>query len=432
MIVRAYYGSRISENITRTPEGYLICMNVPIARTGIQEYLRSELGLDGDPNEIVKVMRTEKEVFSPETIASFEGKTVTDEHPPESVNPGNIAAYGHGHVQNVHRGAGEESDLLIGDLVINTNQLIDDVVNWRKREVSCGYDCEYYQDESGQLFQRSIRGNHVAVVPAGRAGSRVAIKDSDEPKKERGTKPMEKPKKKNSLIANLFSRAVKDMEPGEIADTLDEIRSADDETPAPAAAPAPAAPASDCKDDDNTLLQQIAAAVAALSEEVKALKAASHDEKPADPLDALASELSSSDEETSADQETSETIPADELPGGTSDEEGVVAPASALPENPIPGADRAIALAAINTIKPIIAKLPESERRAASDAAAAEIRKLMSKDAKPKVNGYAAVLASMKGASKAKAAADAKKTVVDQSAIGKNIMAKYNPHYKQS
>ncbi|MCI9311262.1 MAG: DUF2213 domain-containing protein, partial [Lawsonibacter sp.] len=31
----------------RTPEGYLICRDVPIARTGPQEYLAGELGLEG-------------------------------------------------------------------------------------------------------------------------------------------------------------------------------------------------------------------------------------------------------------------------------------------------------------------------------------------------------------------------------------------------
>ena len=41
-----YYGTRLSENISRRePEGYLFCLNVPVARTGTQEYLPEELGL---------------------------------------------------------------------------------------------------------------------------------------------------------------------------------------------------------------------------------------------------------------------------------------------------------------------------------------------------------------------------------------------------
>ncbi len=41
-----YYGTRLSENISRRePEGYLLCLNVPVARTGTQDYLPEELGL---------------------------------------------------------------------------------------------------------------------------------------------------------------------------------------------------------------------------------------------------------------------------------------------------------------------------------------------------------------------------------------------------
>ena len=66
-----YYGTRLSENISRRdPEGYLLCLNVPVARTGEQEYLPSELGLPG-AGEMISVFRPEEEVFSPETIASF-------------------------------------------------------------------------------------------------------------------------------------------------------------------------------------------------------------------------------------------------------------------------------------------------------------------------------------------------------------------------
>lgn len=65
----AYYGTRLSEHMTRTPEGFLICRDVPIARTGRQDYLPQEIGQDGD--RMVPVYRTEDEVFSQATIASF-------------------------------------------------------------------------------------------------------------------------------------------------------------------------------------------------------------------------------------------------------------------------------------------------------------------------------------------------------------------------
>lgn len=445
--MRVFYGSRLSDNMTLTPEGYLICLNVPIARTGSQQYLRSELGLlDGDTNSIVDVMRTEAEVFAPATIASFEGKPVTDDHPPVSVTAENIVAYGNGHAQNIRRGTGEESDLLLADLVINAPKLIQEIQNGR-REISCGYDCEYMQDEQGRLYQSSIRGNHVAVVPAGRAGHRVAIKDSDESKhsknEERGKPKMANTKNNPSFIARLFSRAVKDMEPDEVAEAVDEIQqaaAAADETPA-----TPAAAATDNNTQqqagDNDPMTKLLDAIAGLGQKIDSALAATkpQDQEPAqkpvdnDPLAALVAEIAENAAETPADQEASATIPADELhdEDNTQDEDGPVAAAETLPENPIPGADCAMALAAINAIKPVLATLPEKQRKAASDRAATEIRKMLGKDSKPASNGYAGIVGTMTQAAKSRAK-DSKAKKMDDGTIGRNIMASRNPHYKKS
>ena len=167
-----YYGTEISPNQIETAEGFLICKNVPIARTGMQEYTARDLMLDGDPERMIKVNRYETDVFEPAVLASFEGKPVTDGHPPEEVEPANFASYAKGHIQRVRR----EGDFMVADLYINDPILINDVRNGIKREVSCGYICEYTADGDGYK-QSKIRGNHVAVVPRGRAGHEVAIKD---------------------------------------------------------------------------------------------------------------------------------------------------------------------------------------------------------------------------------------------------------------
>ena len=80
----AYYGYTISPNQLETGEGFLICRNVPIARTGTQEYLGREIGLDGaDSERLVTVYRSPEEVFSDAALASFEGKPATNDHPPD-------------------------------------------------------------------------------------------------------------------------------------------------------------------------------------------------------------------------------------------------------------------------------------------------------------------------------------------------------------
>ncbi len=174
-----YYGTRLSENISkREPEGYLLCLNVPVARTGTQEYLPEELGFPdrGQPPGTVSVFRPPEEVFSPEAMASFEGMPVTNDHPPEGVDISNIRALQKGHAHNVRRGSGENADLLLADLIITDPALITAILEEGKREISCGYTYEL-REENGRYIQRKIRGNHVAVVDAGRAGSRVSIKD---------------------------------------------------------------------------------------------------------------------------------------------------------------------------------------------------------------------------------------------------------------
>ena len=124
-----YYGTRLSGNISRRePEEYLLCLNVPVARTGPQDYLPEELGLPSGP-AVIPVLRTEKEVFSSETIASFEGMLVTNDHPPDGVDIGNIRALQKGHAYNVRRGSGAEADLLLADLIITDPVLIDLVLD---------------------------------------------------------------------------------------------------------------------------------------------------------------------------------------------------------------------------------------------------------------------------------------------------------------
>ena len=220
-----YYGTEISPNQTKTDEGFLICKNVPIARTGTMEYLARELCLEGDPERIVTVNRYEEDVFSPAAMASFEGKIVTDNHPPDNLLPETAGAYSRGHVQNVRR----EGDKLVADLHITDASLISDIENGVKREVSCGYTCIYVPDGNGYR-QTQIRGNHVAVVPAGRAGHEVAIKDK-QPEKDtiRGVNHMSK----------LFGSAAKDANPEELEKMVETTATALDAETAPAPASAP-------------------------------------------------------------------------------------------------------------------------------------------------------------------------------------------------
>lgn len=78
----------LSEHRYKTPEGYLICIDSILSKTGKQEYMRDDIFKDGS-TVMVQVNRTEDEVFSEKALASFENKPLTIEHPNENVNPEN-------------------------------------------------------------------------------------------------------------------------------------------------------------------------------------------------------------------------------------------------------------------------------------------------------------------------------------------------------
>ena len=244
----AYYGSQLSPHMTQTPEGFLICRDVPIARIGTQDYLARELGLDGEPDRPVTVERRPEDVFDPAAIASFEGKDVTYTHPPEMLSPENQSAYSKGHAENVRR----EGDFLVADLHLKDPTLISEVRNGVLREVSCGYLCDYAPNGGGYR-QTHIRGNHIAIVPRGRAGHDVAIKDSAAglPAEKGKVKQMSK----NKSLLSLFGWAAKDATPEQLDDLAETAAAALDAAPAaPAQEAAPAEDNAPPADNQNNAL----------------------------------------------------------------------------------------------------------------------------------------------------------------------------------
>lgn len=159
---------RLSEHRCKTPEGYLICTDAILARTGKQTYRKNEIFKDSDDETEIEVDRTEDEVFSPQTLASFENKPVTVEHPDEDVNVHNYKEYAVGFVRDVHRGEADGQPVILGNLVITDEQTIQEIENGEHLDLSCGYDCDI-ADEANPC-QRNIRGNHVALCECGRAG----------------------------------------------------------------------------------------------------------------------------------------------------------------------------------------------------------------------------------------------------------------------
>ena len=177
--IRFYATEQLSENISETPEGFLICLNVPISRTGEFIYRSGEVPVRADASGIIRILREAEDVFDEISVLSFEGKSATVNHPPKGtfVEPENWKELTVGICQNVHRGSGSQQDLLMADLLITDAKAIE-LVKEGLREISCGYDADYEEIEPGKGRQHNIVGNHVALVAKGRAGGRCAIGDS--------------------------------------------------------------------------------------------------------------------------------------------------------------------------------------------------------------------------------------------------------------
>lgn len=160
-----------------TPEGYLLCRDVPIARIGTLMYADGEVPVTADNTGLIIIYRGEDVLFDPITIASAEGKPVTDDHPADWVTPDNWKELSKGFVKDVRRGEGGDSDYLVADILVTDKATIQKVLDG-KVEISLGYDADYTETSKGKGLQSNIRVNHIALVEKGRCGSRCSIGDS--------------------------------------------------------------------------------------------------------------------------------------------------------------------------------------------------------------------------------------------------------------
>ena len=183
-VLRVQVNDKVSYSITKrtyTDEGFL---SVPgrVARTGIQQYLASELGLtDRAPNQIVNVYRPPEEVFNPDSLASYDTRDVTLEHPNEMVNADN---YNSTTVGLVHGAAYQDGDFVTANIIVKSKEAIK-AVESGKVQLSAGYTAIYSEEkgvtDDGQNYdfvQRDIKINHVAICDRARAGAQARLFDN--------------------------------------------------------------------------------------------------------------------------------------------------------------------------------------------------------------------------------------------------------------
>jgi len=165
----------------RTDDGYLVG-RARVARTGIQLYLGDELGRPDMP--VVRVYRPESAVFDRESLRTYAGKPMTDDHPPGGVNADTWKDKAIGTVGSQIMRDGEFVSV---DLAIMDKSAIEKI-DAGKAELSAGYSASLVWEaginDAGEAYDariENLRINHVAVVDAARGGSSLRLGDSRNP-----------------------------------------------------------------------------------------------------------------------------------------------------------------------------------------------------------------------------------------------------------
>lgn len=168
----------------------------PISKVGIFEYRGRQIKGAPDPDKMYRVYRPAEELSHPDCIESFRLLPWIDNHTMLGDEDMGLTPAERKGVQGV---IGEqvffEGDTLFANLKVFSQSLANQI-DAGKRELSCGYRCEWdwtpgtFEGQPYDLVQRQMRGNHIASVQSGRMGSDVAVLDSIDPPTQAKEPPM--------------------------------------------------------------------------------------------------------------------------------------------------------------------------------------------------------------------------------------------------
>jgi hypothetical protein len=153
----------------RTPEGYLIGRAV-VTNIGVFPYQNEDGTLRYE-------LRHPDDVFDESSLASLNGKPLTNDHPMQGVDPQSVKDLGVGTVHS----PGHDAYHVSTGVVIQRQDGVA-AVEGGKISLSCGYNCDLVPERGnfhGTQYthrQKNIRYNHVALVSEGRAGDAAKLR----------------------------------------------------------------------------------------------------------------------------------------------------------------------------------------------------------------------------------------------------------------
>lgn len=178
----------------KTPQGFLICKDVTLAKPMVKEYYAGELGIvDGyEATDVIGIYTPSDVLFGQSVIDGFTASDVVMMHPKgNQLNSDNYKDHVIGTAKNVRA----DNGYLVADLTIKDKWAIEAIEHDDIKQISLGYAAELDMTagttETGQAYHGQWVGmvaDHVAVVREGRCGDDCKIGDKQTVKTEQGMK----------------------------------------------------------------------------------------------------------------------------------------------------------------------------------------------------------------------------------------------------
>lgn len=178
----------------KTPQGFMICKDVTLAKPMVKEYYAGELGIvDGfEATDIINIYTPPDVLFGQSVIDGFTASDVVMMHPKgNQLNSDNYKD----HVIGIAKNVRADNGYLIADLTIKDKWAIESIEYEDVKQISLGYAAELDMTagttETGQAYHGQWVGmvaDHVAVVREGRCGDDCKIGDKQTVKTEQGMK----------------------------------------------------------------------------------------------------------------------------------------------------------------------------------------------------------------------------------------------------
>lgn len=178
----------------KTPQGFLICKDVTLAKPMVKEYYAGELGVvDGfEATDVIGIYTPSDVLFGQSVIDGFTASDVVMMHPKgNQLNSDNYKDHVIGTAKNVRA----DNGYLVADLTIKDKWAIEAIEHDDIKQISLGYAAELDmtagETETGQAYHGQWVGmvaDHVAIVPEGRCGDDCKIGDKQTVNTEKGMK----------------------------------------------------------------------------------------------------------------------------------------------------------------------------------------------------------------------------------------------------